>query len=69
MSDTLLLTKGERREESEGGSFLIEFPDNMEINLTPVKFDYSSGSLLSCSPHCEMYVFPPMLSSLPFLSP
>lgn len=75
MSDTLLLTKEERREESrgevgggEGGTvgcgvverkgggwvrFLIEFPDNAEINLTPVKFDYISGavlSLLSCPP-------------------
>lgn len=53
MSDTLLLTKeesegGERGEE--GGSFLIEFPDNTEINLTPVKFDYISGAVLSCSP-------------------
>jgi len=49
MSDTLLLTK-ERREEREGGSLLIEFPDNVEINLTPAKFDYSSGAVLSCSP-------------------
>lgn len=33
-----------------GGGFLIEFPDNAEINLTPVKFDYISGAVLSCSP-------------------
>lgn len=61
MSDTLLLTKEEQRERREGGGgvkvaavvvggFLIEFPDNTEINLTPVKFDYISGAVLSCSP-------------------
>lgn len=46
------------------GSFLIEFPDNTEINLTPVKFDYISGAVLSCSPA----VSPLFLSSLHPLS-
>lgn len=50
MSDTLLLTEEREEEWSEGvggwggGSFLIEFPDNTEINLTPVKFDYSAAA-------------------------
>lgn len=41
MSDTLLLTKEEEggeeggRARGDGGSFLIEFPDNTGINLTP----------------------------------
>lgn len=33
-----------------GGPFLIEFPDNTEINLTPVKFEYSPGAVLCRSP-------------------
>lgn len=30
------------------GSFLIEFPDKTEINLTPLKFDYSSAAEVPC---------------------
>lgn len=44
----------------EGGgeeAFLIEFPDNTEINLTPVKFDYSSAAAAAALPHCEIYAF------------
>lgn len=38
------------RRGGEGGSFLIEFPDNTEINLTPVKFEYSSGAVHAAAP-------------------
>lgn len=66
MSDTLLLTK-EREGGQEGGragaavgaggagdagvAFLIEFPDNAEINLTPVKFDYVASAVASFPTH------------------
>lgn len=75
MSDTLSHKGGKEGEEcgvggeGVGGSFLIEFSDNTEINLTPLKFDYSSAAVLSCPSWCGLYVFfiffP--LISLPFM--
>lgn len=52
-----LTHKGGEEGGEGGGSFLIEFPDNTEINLTPVKFDYSSGAVLSCSPFVKCKCF------------
>lgn len=49
--------------------FLIEFPDNAEINLTPVKFDYISGavlSLLSCPPLAKCMRLLSFVSPPPF---
>lgn len=73
MSDTLSHKAGEEGGvwggRGVGGSFLIEFSDNTEINLTPLKFDYSSAAVLSHPSCCGLYVsflfFPPI--SLPFV--
>lgn len=57
-----------------GDSFLIEFPDNTEINLTPVKFDYISVPVLSCSPIVKcmclfsLFLFPLPLALFLFVS-
>lgn len=61
-----------RRVGGGGGSLLIEFPDNTEINLTPLKSDYSSAAVLSPSPCCECYasffsISPPFILSVTFL--
>lgn len=58
-----------------GVAFLIEFPDNAEINLTPVKFDYISSAVASFAtppPPPHTHTQPARVSSLAlaaFVSP
>lgn len=64
---------GGRRRGGRGGCFLIEFPDNAEINLTPVKFDYISSAVAPPThTHTHSSLLPARVSSLAlaaFVSP